>query len=562
VRGYRRAWLRPDVIAGIVIWSVVTPQAVAYAQIAGLPPVAGLIAAPGALIGYALVGTSRTLVVSATTATSALSATAVGPLAGGDAAHFAALSAAFALVTGAVLVAGGALGLGSISDLVSKPVMTGFLFGLGLTITVGQLPAVLGLKGGGDGVLDQVSTLAGQLGDVHAATAAVGLGSIVLLLALRRLAPHVPGILVVLVVAIVVSALLGLDHHGVDVVGPLPSGVPDPAVPDVSWHDVGELVGPALGVMILSTEAVGVARAIATKDGYSVTPSRELMALGTANLLAGASSGFVQSGGASQTAAAQNAGGRSQLQSVVAAGLILLTGAFLAPLFTDLPQAALGAIVVVAVSGFFDVGELRRYVALRRSAIILAVVALAATIVLGILPGLLVAAGLSLVVVVQRLSRPPVGVLARDPATGAWGRLDVHPDWETFEGVLVARTDAPLWYGNAVNVEERVVALATAAEPRPHTVVLDLGTSPDLDVQGLDSVAELEATLARDGIALRLTGVHARTRRLLERAGIVPRVPVDARLDQAVQPGDDADGPDASAGLSPRGPRTPSSSRP
>ena len=286
------------------------------------------------------------------------------------------------------------------------------------------------------------------------------------------------------------------------------------------------------------------------------------MALGTANSSPGRRRASSSPAARADTAAAQNAGGRSQLQSVVAAGSDPPHGAFLAPLFTDLPQAALGAIVVVAVSGFFDVGELRRYVALRRSAIILAVVALAATIVLGILPGLLVAAGLSLVVVVQRLSRPPVGVLARDPATGAWGRLDVHPDWETFEGVLVARTDAPLWYGNAVNVEERVVALAAAAEPRPHTVVLDLGTSPDLDVQGLDSVAELEATLARDGIALRLTGVHARTRRLLERAGIVPRVPVDARLDQAVQPGDDADGPDAPAGLSPRGPRTPSSSRP
>ena len=333
IRGYERPWLGRDVVAGLIIWSVVTPQAVAYAQIAGLPPQAGLIAAPGAMLGYALLGSSRTLVVSATTATSGVSAVAVGPLADGDMGRFAALSAALALVTAVVLVVAGMLKLGAITDFVSKPVITGFLFGLGLFITVGQLPALLGVEGGGDGFFEKIWDILEELGSAHGATAAVGLASVALLFAFKRFAPGVPGTIVVLVLAIVVSALLDLDAHGVDVVGALPDALPDPAVPDVSLHDLGELLPSAFGIMILTTEAVGVARALATKDGYAIDVNRELYAMGAGNALSGLTSGFVQSGGASQTAAAEEAGGKSQLASVLAAVLIILTGAFLSPLF-------------------------------------------------------------------------------------------------------------------------------------------------------------------------------------------------------------------------------------
>ena len=263
--------------------------------------------------------------------------------------------------------------------------------------------------------------LLGELGDVHAATLAVGAGSLVVLIAGRRLVPKVPSTLLVLVLAIAVSALLDLQEHGVDVVGEIPTALPDPAIPDVSADDLVDLVAPALGVLILSAEAVGVARGLAVRHGYAVDPDRDLVAMGASNALAGLSSGFVQSGGASQTAAADGAGGRSQLASLLAAGLILLTGAFLAPLFEDLPQAALAAIVIVAVAGFFDVAELRRFARIRRSAIVFAVIALAGVLVLGVLKGLIVAAGLSLVYVVMRISRPTVAAsrATRRPARGA-----------------------------------------------------------------------------------------------------------------------------------------------
>jgi SulP family sulfate permease len=540
IRGYSRAWARPDLIAGVVIWSVVTPQAVAYAQIAGLPPQAGLMAAPGAMIAYALIGTSRQLVVSATTATSAVSAATVGPLAGGDPLSFAALSAALALVTGVVLIAAGALRFGAVADLVSKPVMTGFLFGLGLTITIAQLPSILGVPAGDGNFFPRAWDLLGHVGDVSGATLVVGAGSIAILLLGRRLVPAIPSTLLVLVLGIGVSALLHLDDHGVDVVGTIPKALPDPAWPHVSADDVVKLVSPAFGVLILSAEAVGVARQLAIKHGYRVDANRDLMAMGAGNVVAGLSSGFVQSGGASQTAAADGAGGRSQMASIVCAGLLLLTGAFLAPLFKQLPQATLGAIVVVAVSGFYDVAELRRFVAIRRSAVVFAGLALAGVLALGVLQGLVVTAGLTLVYLVQRLSRPSVGVLGRDPESGTWGRVDRHPDWPAPDDMLVIRSDGPLLYPNADGVRQRVLEEVAAAVTPPSIVVLDLSQSADLDVQSVDSIGELAGQLARDGIALRLAAVREPAAQILLRAGVAPGVPsaptVDGAMAEAATP--------------------------
>ena len=358
-------------MAAVVIWSVVTPQAVAYAQIAGLPPEAGLMAAPVAMLGFGLFGTSRP-------AHRQRDDGDLGRLGGhGRPAGGRRRGALRGVVGGAragasavVLVLGGLLRFGAISDLVSKPVMTGFLFGLGMVIAVAQLPSLLGIDPGEGNFFPALNDLLGELGDVHAATIAVGAGSLAVLIALRRLAPKVPATLVVLVLAIALSALLGLEDDGVDVVGDIPEALPDPAIPDISADDFLQLIAPALGVLVLTAEAVGVARGLAAKHDYRTDPNRDLVAMGVSNALAGFSSGFVQSGGASQTAAADGAGGRSQLAGVAAAGLILLTGAFLAPLFADLPQATLAAIVIVAVWSFFDVAELRRFAHVRRSAVV------------------------------------------------------------------------------------------------------------------------------------------------------------------------------------------------
>jgi SulP family sulfate permease len=531
---YQRSWLRFDIVAGLVIWSVVTPQAVAYAQIAGLPPQAGLVAAPGALIAYALLGTSRQLVVSATTATSAMSAATVGPLAHGDAASFAGLSAALAIVTAVVLIAAGVLHLGAVADLVSKPVMTGFLFGLGLTITIGQLPSVFGVTAGHGNFFPQLHQLIDHLDSVHWATLAVGAGSIAVLLLGRRIAPTLPWTLIVLVASIVVSALLSLGDHGVAIVGHIPHALPDPAIPHVGAHDIGDLVAPAFGVLVLSAEAAGVARQLAIAHDYQVDPNRDLVAMGASNLLAGLSSGFVQSGGASQTAAADGAGGRSQLATLICAGLVLLTGAFLAPLFKDLPEAALAAIVVVAVSGFYDVAALLRFARIRRTAIVFAILALAGVLALGVLQGLVVTAALSLIYVVQRISRPSLGRLARNPADGAWGRVERHPAWEQPDGVLVIRGEGPLLYPNADTFRQYVIEQVASSAPRPVAVVLDMSRSAALDVQSADTIGQLAHQLDQQGIALRLAEVSAPVAEILARAGVASAVAIAKTIDAAI----------------------------
>ncbi|MEZ0290897.1 MAG: SulP family inorganic anion transporter [Solirubrobacteraceae bacterium] len=527
-QGYERAWLRADVIAGIVVASVVVPQAVAYAQIAQLPPEAGLMAAPGAMIAYALLGTSRTLVVSATTATAAVSAAAIGPLAGGDTARFAALSAAFALVTAVVLLLAGALRLGAVADLVSKPVMTGFLFGLGLTIMVSQAPSLIGVPAGDGDFFPRLEDLIGDLGDVHTATLVLGLACVAVLAAGKRFAPVVPWTLVVLVAAIGVSALFDLDAHGVAVVGDLPTALPDPALPDVGVGDLVDLIAPALGVLVLTAEALGVSRSLATLHGYKVDANRDLAALGSSNLLAGLGSGFVQSGGASQTAAAEGAGGRTQLATLIAGVLVLLTGAFLTSLFEPLPEATLAAIVIVAVAGFLRADELARFARIRTSAVVFAGLALAGVLALGVLQGLVITAVLTLIWVIRRLAEPDLHPLARDPASGMWGRIDRHPDWIAPEGVHVLRNDGPLFYANAAGVKERILAQAADAEP----VVLDLSASGDLDVGALDLIGELADALPG---RLWLTGVRTPEVELLARAGLAGRVHVEPRIDAALE---------------------------
>ena len=533
---YERAWLVPDVVAGLIVWSVVVPQAVAYAQIAGLPPSAGLAAAPGALIAYALLGTSRSLVVGATTATAAVSAASVGAVANGDAADFAVLSAGLAVVTAGVLAAAGVLRLGGVTDLISKPVLVGFLFGLGLTVAVGQLPKLFGVPGGDGHFFAKLWHLLGELDDTHGWTLAVGAASVVLLVVLPRLSRQIPATLVVLALTIAVSAAFDLAGRGVDVVGSLPSALPDPAVPDVGWDEVVELLPAAVGIVLLAcAEGIGVARSFASAHGYTIDPNRELIAVGGSNLLAGLSSGFVQAGGGSQTAAADRAGGKTQLASLVAAGLVLLTGAFLAPLFEDLPQATLGAIVIVAVAGFARVAELRRFARFRAGAIVLALVALFGVLLFGILAGLVIAAVLALVVVIKRLSRPEVGTLARDPRTGAWGRRDRHPEWDTVPGVVAVRSDGPLFYANAANVKEQLLEIVRDSDVPPGALVLDLAANHDLDLETCDVLGELADALTADGVELRLAAVHAPVLALLRRGGLADRIRVEPTLDAATR---------------------------
>src|SRR5512132_3836371 len=353
LRGYDTGWLRGDVVAGLTVWAVLVPEALAYASIAGVSPVVGLYAAPGALLLYAAFGSSRHLVVGPMSATAALSAAAVADVAMPNSAGFVAHTAALAITTGLIALVAGLLRLGFLASFISEPVLKGFIIGLALTIVAGQLPDLFGVEGGGGNFFEKLRHLLSNLDQTSVTTLAVGLASLALVLGLRRFAPAVPGSLVAVLVGIAAVWLLDLDAHGVEIVGQINSGLPALGIPDVA--DYLALAPAAAGVMLVGfAEGLGAAKTYAARHHYEVDANRELLGLGAANLGAALSSGMVVNGSLSKTAVNGSAGARSQVSGLVVAALTILTLLFLTGLFENLPQATLAAVVIAAVIELVD----------------------------------------------------------------------------------------------------------------------------------------------------------------------------------------------------------------
>jgi SulP family sulfate permease len=484
LRGYRAGWLRGDVVAALTTWALVVPQAIAYAQIAGLPPQAGLFTAFAGLLGYALLGTSRQLVVSPTSSTAAISAALVAPVAVGDATRFGSLSAALAILVGIVLLALGVLRLGFVSRFIAAGVQAGFMFGLGLAIMIGQVPKLLGIPEGEGDFFPQLGHVLAHLGDTNAWAAAIGVGSLAALLGRKRVAPGLPAALLVLLAGIALVAVAGLVDHGVEVLGRVDGAVPVPAVPSVPWSDLVLLLPGAMAVGVIGdAEGITVAENLADEHRYDIRPDRELLATGAANILAGLFQGFITGGGASQSAASDRAGAQTQLVSLLVSGLTVLTAVALLPLFRDLPQAVLGAIVVSAVIGFLNVPALRRIARLRRDSFAVALLALLGVLVLGVLGGPLLAVAISIVLLLSRQSRPGSSVLGRIPGTSAYAAVDTTPGVQTEPGLLIFRLDAPLLFVNAKLLRDQVRAHLEEAESPVRIVLLDLQFTPELDVR-------------------------------------------------------------------------------
>lgn len=526
LRGYRRAWLRPDILASLTMWALVVPQAIAYAQIAGLPPSAGLFAAIAGLLGYAVLGSCRQMVVSPTSSTAAISAALVASVAGRDPRVFAGLSAVLAMLVGATLIGLAALKLGFVSRFISAAVQTGFMFGLGLTIIIGQVPKLIGIPDSTGNFFPRLAHVVTHLGAAHGWTVVVGLGALAVLLVLRRFVPLAPAALIVVVAGVLVVTLAGLDHHGVAVLGRVDGAVPVPAVPRVPFDAVVTLVPGAMAIAVVGyAETATVGEAMADKHGYDVRPNRELTAVGAGNILAGFLQGFIVGGGASQTAANDRAGARTPLVSLIVAGLTVLTSVALLPLFRDLPEAVLGAIVISAVLGFLNVAALRRIARLRRDSFLIALATMAGVLVLGVLAGLLVAVGISILVLLSRIARPAGGPLGRLRGTSVWVRADRHTDQTTTEpGLLVYRLNAALAFANAKLLRDGVRAAVETAEPPVGVVLVDMSLSTDLDVETVDVLDKLVTDLTAAGAELWLGGVHTPARAVLDRAGLTARI--------------------------------------
>jgi MFS superfamily sulfate permease-like transporter len=373
---YDPTWLRYDIVAAVTSWALIVPQAIAYAQIAGLPPQTGLAAAAAGMFGYAVLGTSKQLLVSPTSSTAAISAALVGTIAAGDAARYGSLSAALAILVGVTFVILGLAKIGFVARFIPTSVQVGFMFGLGLTILTGQLTKILGVPRVEGSFIQEVRELLGYVGQTNPATVVVGVTALAALLLGRRYAPGLPIALIVVVGGILAVAVFGLTARGVAVIGEVEGGFPLPALPLVGAADVLALVPGAVAITVIGcAESLTVAQQFADEHRDEIRPDQELIANGGANALSGVFQGFIVGGGASQSAANDSAGAKTQLASLLVAGLTVLTMVALLPLFRDLPQAVLGAIVISAVVGFLRVDELRRIRSLRPDSFAMAVVA-------------------------------------------------------------------------------------------------------------------------------------------------------------------------------------------
>jgi len=514
LRGYDRRWLRGDLVAGLTVWAVLIPEALAYATIAGVSPVVGLYAAPGALVLYAAFGSSRHLVTGPMSATAALSAAAVAQLVTPGSDRFAQLTVALAITTGIAAVLAGLLRLGFLASFISEPVLKGFIIGLALTIVAGQLPKLFGVEGGGGDFFEKLWHLLGDLGDTHGLTLAVGLASLVLVLGLRRLAPMVPGSLAAVLAGIVAVQVFNLDDRGVEIVGRIGSGLPSLGLPGVAAADYLTLAPAAIGVMLVGfAEGLGAAKTYATRHHYEVDANRELLGLGAANLGAGLSSGMVVNGSLSKTAVNGSAGARSQVSGLVVAALTVLTLAFLTGLFESLPEATLAAVVIAAVIELVDLPALAAlyrvatrqlrgiYGVAARPDFLAALAALLGVLVFDTLPGLFIGIAVSLLLLLYRASRPYVAVLGQVPgAGGQYGDIRRHPENRQLPGIVVLRLESGLFFANADAVRDAVRAHAFRDGIR--AVVLDAETIPYIDVTAARMLVQLDDELPRRGVRL------------------------------------------------------------
>jgi high affinity sulfate transporter 1 len=524
LRGYRREWLVKDLVAGAVLTALLVPQGMAYAQLAGLPAITGLYTSITCLLAYAVFGPSRILVLGPDSSLGPMIAATILPLlvAGGDPERAVALASMLALMVGVVMVVAGWTGLGFVADLLSKPTMIGYMNGLALTILVGQLPKLLGFSVDADGLLAEIGGFVQGVadGEVVPAAAAVGLVGVALILVLQRWLPKVPAVLVMVVAAIGVATVLDLGARGVDLVGVLPQGFPPLTLPSISWSDVGPLVGGAFAIALVAlADTISTASSFAERTGQDVHGNQEMIGIGAANLAAGLFQGFAVSTSASRTAVAERNGSKSQLTGVVGAGLILVMILLVPGLFRNLPDAALAAVVITAALSLADLRGMARLWHQRKVEFSLGIAAFLGVALLGVLPGIAIAVGLSILNVFRRAWRPYQTTLGRVESLAGYHDVRSYPDAELLPGLVILRFDAPLFFANAKTFRDAVVKLART-EPSPRWIVVAAEPITDVDTTAADVLFDLDRLLDGRGQTLVFAELKDPVRAKIERYGL------------------------------------------
>ena len=524
VRDYDRTWLRGDVLAGVTVTAYLVPQVMAYAELAGVPAQTGLWAAIGALTLYAVLGSSRQLSVGPESTTALMTAAALATVAGSDAAHAAAL---------AVLVAGFCwlgwlLRLGALADLLSRPVLVGYLAGIAAIMVASQLGKLLGVPEDADGFVAELRQVLGRLDEVHAPTAALSLITLAAMLVAAALAPRAPVAMLGMLGATAAAALLDLSDRGVRLVGEIPGGIPAPGVPDVGMSELTTMLAPALGIAFVGyTDNILTGRAFATRHRQTIDPQRELLALGAANLGAGLLHGFPVSSSGSRTAIADAVGGRTQLAGLATVACTLLALLTLKPLLAAFPLGALAAVVVYAATRLVDVPELLRFARFRRSELVLALATTAGVLVLDVLLGIVVAIGLSVLDLLRRVARPHDAVQGTVPGIAGMHDVDDYPSAEEVPGLLVYRYDSPLFFANAENFRARALQAVDDAELPVRWFLLNVEANVEVDITGADALESLRAELDRRGIVFALARLKQDLRDQLAATGLLDRIGED-----------------------------------
>ncbi len=528
---YDRAWLTIDIIAGLTLWGLVVPEAMAYAGIAGLPPQAGLYTLLASLIIYALLGTSRHLVVQATSATAALLASSVtaalvasAAAAASDPETYQAYASAFVLVTGLVFLVAGVARLGFITQFLSKPVMDGFVMGLAIFVAVGQLNKLFGVPKPEGNTAEKFLGIIKELPQANWTTFVVGAAALALLFLLPRWSKKIPAGLVVLFASIGLSAALDLHgKYGVEIVGTLPQGLPALTFPRAPFTTYLAMILPAIGVLLVAySEALGVAREFAEKHGYEVNPDQELNAHALANLVSAVFGGMIAGGSMSASAVKEGAGARTQVANLVTWVVTIITVLFLTPLFTTLPEAVLAALIIHAVWHIIASRKLQQVRLVSRVEFWFGVLALAGVLLIDVLQGMVIGLLASLLFVVYRSSRPHLSSLGRVPgAPGVYTDLTRHPENTPVPGVLILRLNGPIYYANALTVRDRVKALIDEAEPSPPVVIFDASAQDQIDLTSTNMLKSLIKELRAKGIAVYFADVHTPVREFSRRAGLL-----------------------------------------
>jgi sulfate permease, SulP family len=522
LRDYDRRWLVRDLLAGMTVWGIAVPEAMGYAGIAGMPLQAGLYTLLASLLVYAFLGTSRQMVVGATAASASITAAVVAGANPTSTTAYVEMVAIVVIATGVLFVVAGFLKLGFIAVFIPRTVMTGFIFGLGIFVMAKQVYKLFGLPEPSGSTIEILATDVSNLGETHAATAAFGIGAVAVLLLMERFLRKLPAALIVLFAGIALSSLLTLEAHGVEIVGDVPSGLPSVSAPHVEADQLPTLVAGAGGLMlVILSSSLGIAANFAQKHRYPLDTNQELVAQGLTNIASGFLGGLANGGSLSDSSVNDNAGARSAVALLGAWVLMLLTVLFLTPVFTDLPEAVLAAIVIVAVKGLLKLADFRGFWRVSRPEFALGLITLVAVIAWDVLPAMILGVVLAVVTITYRASRSSVSVLARKPGMAdAWRDRGRHADWETVPGVMVLRGDAQLFYANGEAMVSQAKRLIGEADPTPRAVVFDAEATRTLDITGEAFMAQLIADLDEAGIHFAFANLNDDDVGFAERAGL------------------------------------------